>query len=54
MDESRITNDNRLQTQQFFQGDGVPARFANRAAPTLDPILRRAFTLDGVAETSSP
>ena len=46
-DEPGIADHDALQAQQFVEIDRLPAGLADGAAPPLDAVLRRMFTLDG-------
>jgi len=47
--KSRVTEDEFLQAQEFCMAERAPARLPDRCAPSLDPVLRRAFALDRIA-----
>lgn len=48
-DEPRVADYDGLQAQQFVQLDRPPPRFTYRASPTLDSVLRRTLSFNGVA-----
>ena len=47
--ESRVADNDRLQSQQFVEVHGMAAGFADGPPPTLKAVLRRVFALDRIA-----